>query len=58
MAIAMRIMIVASLISACSSAASAQVNVLISGGFSGAYEKLLPDFEKTSGINVTTGSGA
>jgi molybdate transport system substrate-binding protein len=38
--------------------ASAQVKVLISGGFSGAYEKLLPEFEKTSGIKVTTGSGA
>jgi molybdate transport system substrate-binding protein len=39
-------------------AASAQLNVLISGGFSGAYEKLLPEFERTSGIQVTTGSGA
>src|SRR6478735_1324361 len=39
-------------------AASAQLNVLISGGFSGAYEKLLPDFERASGIKVTTGSGA
>ena len=27
-------------------AASAQLNVLISGGFSGAYEKLLPEFER------------
>jgi molybdate transport system substrate-binding protein len=39
-------------------AAWAQLNVLISGGFSGAYEKLLPEFERTSGIKVTTGSGA
>ena len=38
--------------------ASAQLNVLISGGFSGAYEQLLPEFERTSGIKVTTGSGA
>src|SRR3974390_3526608 len=38
-------------------AASAQLNVLISGGFSGAYEQLLPEFERTSGIKVTTGSG-
>jgi molybdate transport system substrate-binding protein len=37
---------------------SAQLNVLISGGFSGAYEQLLPDFERTSGIKVATGSGA
>lgn len=38
--------------------ASAQMKVLISGGFSGAYEKLLPEFERSSGIKVTTGSGA
>ena len=38
--------------------ASAQVNVLISGGFSGPYEKLLPEFERANGIKVTTGSGA
>jgi molybdate transport system substrate-binding protein len=37
---------------------SAQLHVLISGGFSGAYEKLLPEFEATSGFKVTTGSGA
>jgi molybdate transport system substrate-binding protein len=36
----------------------AQLNVLISGGFSGAYERLLPEFKRTSRINVTTGSGA
>jgi molybdate transport system substrate-binding protein len=36
----------------------AQLNVIISGGFSGAYEKLLPEFERTSGIKVATGSGA
>jgi molybdate transport system substrate-binding protein len=36
----------------------ARLNVLISGGFSGAYEQLLPEFERTSGIKVTTGSGA
>jgi molybdate transport system substrate-binding protein len=34
------------------------MNVLISGGFSGAHEQLLPEFERTSGIKVTTGSGA
>jgi molybdate transport system substrate-binding protein len=39
-------------------AASAQLNVLISGGFTGAYEQLLPEFERTSGIKVTTGSGS
>ena len=38
--------------------ATAQIKVLMSGGFSGAYEQLLPEFERTSGIKVTTGSGA
>lgn len=37
---------------------AAHLNVLISGGFSAAYERLLPEFERTSGIKVTTGSGA
>jgi molybdate transport system substrate-binding protein len=34
------------------------VNVLISGGFTGAYEQLLPEFERTSGVKITTKSGA
>ena len=37
---------------------AAALRVLISGGFTGAYEALLPDFERASGIAVTTGSGA
>jgi molybdate transport system substrate-binding protein len=37
---------------------SSRVSVLISGGFSGAYAALLPEFTRTSGIAVTTGSGA
>ena len=37
---------------------SAQLNVLMSGGFAAAYEQLLPQFERASGIKVTTGSGA
>ena len=37
---------------------SAQLNVLISGGFAGAYAQLLPEFQLRSGIKVTTGSGA
>src|SRR5580704_228579 len=36
----------------------ARLNVLISGGFSGAYEQLLPEFTRTSGFKVATGSGA
>jgi molybdate transport system substrate-binding protein len=39
-------------------AASAQLKVIISGGFSGPYDKLLPEFERTTGIKVTTGSGS
>ncbi len=30
----------------------------MSGGFSGAYERLLPEFQRATGISVTTGSGA
>jgi len=37
---------------------SARLNVLVSGGFQGAYEQLLPEFERTNGIPVTTGSGS
>jgi molybdate transport system substrate-binding protein len=34
------------------------LNVLISGGFSGAYDQLLPELTRASGAKVTTGSGA
>jgi molybdate transport system substrate-binding protein len=36
----------------------AQLNVLISGGFARAYDELLPQFQRMSGIRVTTGSGS
>ena len=39
-------------------AASAQLKVIISGGFTCAYEQLLPEFERTTGIKVATGSGS
>jgi molybdate transport system substrate-binding protein len=39
-------------------AAPAQLKVMTSGGFSGPYEKLLPEFERTTGIKVTTSSGS
>jgi molybdate transport system substrate-binding protein len=39
-------------------AAFAQVKVIISGGFSGPYEQLLPEFERSTGIKVSTGSGS
>jgi molybdate transport system substrate-binding protein len=38
-------------------ASFAQVKVIISGGFSTVYRELLPDFERTSGITVTTTTG-
>jgi molybdate transport system substrate-binding protein len=37
---------------------AAQLHVLMSGGFAGAYETLLPEFMRASGVKVTTGSGA
>ena len=37
--------------------ASAQLDVIISGGFSAAYAELLPEFERSTGIPVTTGRG-
>jgi molybdate transport system substrate-binding protein len=42
----------------CSTQALAQVKVIMSGGFSAAYRSALPEFERTTGIAVTTGSGA
>jgi molybdate transport system substrate-binding protein len=35
----------------------AQLEVIISGGFSAAYREVLPEFERTAGIKVTTRSG-
>ena len=39
-------------------ASPAQVRVLMSGGFWAAYQELLPQFENTTGITVTTARGA
>ena len=39
-------------------ASLAQVKVLMSGGFSAAYQELLPEFQNTTGITVTTAHGA
>jgi molybdate transport system substrate-binding protein len=39
-------------------ASPAQVRVLMSGGFSAAYQELLPQFENATGIAVTTARGA
>ena len=38
-------------------ASVAQVHVIISGGFSAAYREVLPEFERTTGIKVTTTTG-
>lgn len=39
-------------------ASHGQVQVIISGGFAPAYRELIPEFERTTGITVTTASGA
>lgn len=39
-------------------ASLAQVRVLMSGGFSAAYQDLVPQFQNTTGITVTTARGA
>jgi molybdate transport system substrate-binding protein len=41
-----------------STSAMAQLEVMISGGFNGPYNAMLPEFQKTTGIAVTTKSGA
>lgn len=41
-----------------STSAMAQLEVIISGGFQGPYTAMLPEFQKTTGITVTTKSGA
>ena len=38
--------------------AMAQLTVMISGGFQGPYQQMLPQFEKMTGMKVTTLSGA
>src|SRR5579862_5667318 len=35
----------------------AQLNVIISGGFAAPYQEVLPEFEKATGITVTTTRG-
>src|SRR6266478_1003621 len=57
-AMAIRRIVVIVIMMSSPTVARAQLDVLMSGGFSGAYERLLPEFEKTSGVKVTTRSGA
>jgi molybdate transport system substrate-binding protein len=52
------LMFAITLVFALSASLPAQVTVLTSGGFSAAYQELLPQFEKSTGIAVTTVRGA
>ena len=54
---AARLVLVLVVLTTCPSLAVAQVNVIISGGFNAAYRELLPEFQRTSGVTVTTTSG-
>jgi molybdate transport system substrate-binding protein len=38
-------------------ASFAQLNVIMSGGFAAAYQEILPEFEKSAGVRVTTARG-
>jgi molybdate transport system substrate-binding protein len=38
-------------------ASFAQLNVIMSGGFASAYQEILPEFEKSTGVTVTTARG-
>lgn len=52
-----RFMIVLALALAWPAASFAQVKVIVSRGFRVAYQQLLPELERTTGIKVTTGAG-
>jgi len=53
-----QLVVAITLVLAFPAASLAQIRVLMSGGFSAAYHELLPQFEKTTGITVTTATGA
>ena len=50
--------VLAAALLAFSTTARAEITVLMSGGFALAYQQLLPEFERTTGIKVVTTSGA
>ena len=52
-----RVAFVIAAVLAVPAASFAQVKVIVSGGFSAAYREVLPAFERTTGITVTTTSG-
>src|SRR5437016_10171852 len=51
------LLVIASTLLSVSSAGAAEIKVFISGGFSAAYEKLVPEFERASGHKVVTVRG-
>lgn len=53
-----KLVIVIAAVLAQPTASFAQIKVITSGGFSAALQELLPEFEKTTGITVTTARGA
>jgi molybdate transport system substrate-binding protein len=54
----MKVVLVIAAVLAVPTASFAQVKVITSGGFSAAYREAIPEFERTSGVTVTTTSGA
>jgi molybdate transport system substrate-binding protein len=52
------LMLVVAAIVALPAPAFAQVKVLMSNGFHAAYREILPNFEKRTGVSVTTSTGA
>ena len=55
---AMRFVFVAAAVLAAPNASFAQVKVITSGGFWAAFQEIRPEFEKSTGITVTTARGA
>ena len=54
----MRMAVIMAVVLALPAASLAQINVIVSGGFSAAYRDLLPQLQKAAGISISTTSGA
>lgn len=52
------VLLLAGMLTLAPATARAELTVLMSGGFALAYQSLLPEFERTTGIKVVTTSGA
>src|SRR3954468_22345471 len=50
-------LVLAACLSLAGGASAAEIKVMISGGFSAAYEKLVPEFERATGHKVVTERG-